>query len=136
MDIKRYETKVEVDYTYFSMVHKAVVYVVKFNDNKDIETILLAANHKWREGYLMVVMTNRDINEREARKLADEYVNGYIVCDKCRRKWDGIISFRIDIRGNRYERVVCAYCDPTVFDLVLTFDYQEVARSACRHKHD
>jgi hypothetical protein len=136
METKRYETQVEVDHKYFTMVHKAVIYVVRFNDNNDTETILMAANHRWREGHLMVIITNRDVSEKEAHKRLDYLLNSYIVCERCHRELDSFISFRIDIRRNRYKRVVCAYCDPTVYDMVLPYDYQEVARHACKHRHD
>jgi uncharacterized Zn-finger protein len=136
MDIKRFETTVVVDLGGLSITRKGVVYAVRFNDNKDDrETILLAANHRWREGYLMVVMSNRDIDKETAHKLIDYFVNAYIACRRCLRKWDGAVSFRIDIKG-KYGEVTCAYCDPTIYDMVLPFDYQEVAREACKHKHD
>ena len=131
--MKRIETTVDYDVGGLAVVHKAVVYVVRFNDNKG-ETILLAANHRWREGFLMVVMTDKDIDDRTARKLFDRFI--HIMCERCLRKYDGGVNFRFDLKGNRITRAVCSYCDPTVYDLVLPFDYQEVARTACKHRHD
>ncbi len=136
MDIKRFETTVIVSLNRVSIKQKGVLYAVRFNDNKDRrETILLAANHRWREGYLFVVMSNKDIDKEAAHKLIDYYVHAYIACQKCLREWDGGVSFRIDVKGD-YGEVVCAYCDPTIYDMVLPFDYQEVAREACKHRHD
>ncbi len=134
MDFRRIETTVIHDISGLAIAHKAVVYVIRFNGNRDDEMILLAANHRWRDGFLMVVMTNKDIDDKDVRKLFERYV--HIMCERCLRKWDGGVNFRIDLKGNRITRAMCSYCDPTIYDLVLPFDYQEVARGACKHRHD
>ena len=133
MEFKRFETTVIQGGKYFSFKHRGVVYYAKAKDDR--ETILLAANHRWREGYLMVVISPKDIDDKEAHRLINYYANAYIACQRCLRSWDGGISFRIDVRRGEPGHVVCAYCDPTVFDMVLPFDYQEVARDACKHRH-
>jgi hypothetical protein len=134
MDMKRIETRVELDVGGLAVVHKAVVYVVR--DSGTDETLLLAPNHRWRDGILMVVF-GRDIDDKAARKLFYRY--SHAMCERCLRKWDGTVGFRVDLNNGRIVRAVCAYCDPTVYDLVLGYDYEEVARQArqeCKHKHD
>jgi len=133
MEFKRFETTVIREGRYMSFERKGVVYYAKVKGDR--ETILLAANHRWREGYLMVVMSPRDIDDKEAHRLINYYANAYIACQRCLRAWDGGISFLIDIKRGEPGEVVCAYCDPTIFDMVLPFDYQEVARNACKHRH-
>jgi hypothetical protein len=121
---KRFETYVE---TGSGVVHKGVVYHVKHD--ADIETTILAGNHRWRPGFLMVVISPRDITAEEAHRLINNYVNSYIWCHICRRDAVGYISYRIDFDlKSRSGRVVCAYCDPTVDFITGFFDGLERAR--------
>jgi len=121
--VKRFVTDVILNLTHFSFKHKGVVYYVKRKG--DTETIVLAENHRWRDGYLMVVMRDKDMDAKEARELINGYVNRVIWCQKCHSEWGGEVSFRIDIRGNRIVRMVCARCDPTVDDIVRHFENLE-----------
>ncbi len=121
--VKRFETDVILGGRYFHIKHRGVVYHVKHNG--DTETILLASNHRWREGYLMVIISPKEIDAKEMHKLINDYVNRLIWCQRCLNEWDGAVSFRIDLRGNKFERVVCAYCDPTVDFAVGFFDNME-----------
>ena len=129
--VTRFETEVELEGQHFHFRHKGVVYHVK--SKGDTETIVLAENHRWRDGYLMVVYSDKDMDHKEAHKLINDYVNRYLMCQSCYNEWDGATTFRIDIKGGLFVRVLCAYCDPTVHDLVKPYDYQEVVRSACKH---
>jgi RNase P subunit RPR2 len=108
---KRFVSRVIVGH----FMHKAVVYHVKTRGVGEAdETIILAANHRWRDGYLMVVMREKDMDQKEAQQIAKQYTQQYIWCQYCHNAWDGAVSFRIDIKDNHFVRVVCAVCDPTV----------------------
>jgi len=121
--VKRFETDVILRTKFFHIKHRGVVYHVRTDG--DTEAILLAENHRWRDGYLMVVMRNKDMDSREARELINDYVNGNIWCQECHNMWDGAVSFRVDLKNGRIVRAVCAYCDTTVDDMVKAFDRQE-----------
>jgi hypothetical protein len=116
---KRFETNVVFGRD-ISVVHRGVVYHVKHG--ADMETIVLAGNHRWRPGFLMVVISPRDISAEEARRLINDYANRLVWCYTCLREWSGDTSFRIDLdsRSGKFKRVVCAYCDPTV-DFIAGF---------------
>jgi hypothetical protein len=132
MEFQRFETTVVLETNGFE--HKGVVYYAKVKDDR--ETIVLAENHRWREGFLMLLMTPKDIDAKEAHRLINNLVNSHFVCQRCLNDWDGAVTFRIDVdlRKNMAERIVCAYCDPVSCDIIKPFDYQEVVRTACKHK--
>jgi len=120
---KRFVTDVILRTKFFHIKHRGVVYYVRTEG--DTETILLAENHRWRDGYLMVVYRNKDVDDREAHRLINDYVNSNIWCQECHNMWNGSTSFRVDLKNGRFTRVVCAYCDPTVDDMVKAFDRLE-----------
>jgi hypothetical protein len=124
---RRFETYVELGRD-VAVMHKGVVYHVKYDADK--ETIILASNHRWRPGFLMVVISPRDITAEEAHKLINDYANSFIWCHTCLRDGVGHTSYRIDFDlKSRSGRVVCTYCDPTVDFTAGFFDSLERARS-------
>jgi len=128
VNIRRFVTKVELRMRHFSIVHKGVVYHVKHNG--DMETILLANNHKWRDSYLMVVISNKDIDEKKAHELINYYVDAkYLMCERCKVEWSGDMSFRIDMENGRITRMVCARCDPAIGFATGFFDALEMQKS-------
>jgi len=123
---KRFETDVVFGRD-IAVVHRGVVYHVKHG--ADTETVVLASNHRWRPGFLMVVISPRDISAEEAHRLINDYANRFVWCHTCFREWSGGTSFRIDLRSGKIKRVVCAYCDPTVDFIAGFFDSLERARN-------
>jgi hypothetical protein len=126
---KRFETKVEFGND-IVVVHKGVVYHVKHD--ADTETVVLASNHRWRPGFLMVIISPRDISAEEAHKLINDYANRFIWCHKCLREGVGHTSFRmdIDLKSGKFKRVVCAYCDPTADFIAGFFDGVERSQAS------
>jgi len=124
---RRFETYVDFG-SGIAVVHKGVVYHVKHDADK--ETIILASNHRWRPGFLMVVISPKDITAEEAHKLINDYADSFIWCHTCLREGVGHTSYRIDFDlKSRSGRVVCAYCDPTVDFIAGFFDSLERVRS-------
>jgi hypothetical protein len=129
---KRFETNV-VFGRGIAVVHRGVVYHVKHGADM-VETIVLAGNHRWRPGFLMVVISPRDISVEEAHRLINDYADSFVWCHTCLKEWSGDVSFRIDLdlRSGKFKRVVCAYCDPTVDFIAGFFDSLERARKTPR----
>jgi len=80
---KRFETNMVFGRD-IAVVHRGVVYHVKHG--ADTETIVLASNHRWRPGFLMVVISPRDISVDEAHRLINDYANRFVWCHTCFRE--------------------------------------------------